>query len=47
MAQTTCKECGEREITEGVGRNSSSSCVTIGMYQNDKCRNYENCFLKI
>lgn len=33
MAQTTCKECGEKERTESVGRNSSSFCVTIGMFE--------------
>lgn len=31
-AQTTCTECDESKRTEGVGRNSSSSCVAIGMY---------------
>lgn len=30
VAQTTCRECGEREKTESTGRNSSSYCVTIG-----------------
>lgn len=44
VEQTTCKECGEREKTESVGHNSSSSCVTIGIYQNDKCHNYKYCF---
>lgn len=33
MAQTTCKECGENEKTEDVGRNSSSFCVTIRMFE--------------
>lgn len=33
VAQTTCKECSEREKTESVGRNSSSSCITIGMFE--------------
>lgn len=32
-AQTTCKECRENEETESVGCNSSSSCVTIGMFE--------------
>lgn len=30
--QTTCTECDENKRTEGVGRNSSSSCVAIGMF---------------